>query len=170
MVWTNTSRGVLDGVIERVLGDSVLQTPEPSASVSAVTLLDEARATGIGITTVRGRDDIHALHVSEEAASRMLATLGEDVAFVVPVHSVPLGGIERLGWWRVDLKSGEALTVMDSGLNGDVSQQFALWRVMLNSAGAGIAAWKLMAGLMVEVFVALVSIAKGLHGLANETK
>jgi hypothetical protein len=170
VVWANTSRGVLDGVIERVLGDSVRQTQEPSASLSAVTLMDRARATGIGITTVRSGEDIHALHVSEEAASRMIATLGEDVAFVVPVHSVPFGGIERLGWWRVDLKSGEALAVLDSGLNGDIVEQFTLWRVMVNNASAGIASWKLMAGLMVEVFVALVSIAKGLQGLANETK
>jgi hypothetical protein len=51
VVWANTSRGVLDGVVERVLGDSVRQTPELSASVSAVTVMDEARATGIEITT-----------------------------------------------------------------------------------------------------------------------
>jgi transglutaminase-like putative cysteine protease len=114
---SNLSRGVLDGVAEHILGDVIARAPARSVPTSTVAIMDEARAAGTEIGTFRNRASIEALPASE-AKSRMLSTLADDRVFVAPVHPVSVAGGERLGWWQVDLATGETVGVVDSGLHG----------------------------------------------------
>ena len=115
---SNLSRGVLDGVAEHVLGDGITRTPARSFLTSTVAIMDEARAAGTEIGTFRTRGSIEALPASEAAKSRMLSTLADDRVFVAPGHPVSAVDGDRLGWWQVDLATGETVGVVDSGLHG----------------------------------------------------
>ena len=54
----------------------------------------------------------------------MVRNLSDGVVLLAPRRGRATGPTERLAWWRVDLRSGETLAVMDSGLHQGSAEMF----------------------------------------------
>jgi len=112
----NLLRGVLDGVLEHTLLEQSASSRPRVPLASTVAVVEAASSSGIPRRAVSSAQDVRALAVSDDVKARM--TLAAQTAVLVaPARTVGINGEERLGWWQVDVRSGETLAVMDSGLH-----------------------------------------------------
>jgi len=70
----------------------------------------------------------HAVRVltSDFAAAgghRLASDVGPGKAIIVPARPVDVGGEDRSGGWVVDLRSGHAIALVDSGLRQDITER-----------------------------------------------
>lgn len=118
--WENVRHGLVDGAIERHLPmagntaapSSLSQTYDTSATVAT------AMAKGIDVRAVTGADAAALLKgdLADAGGERLLAEVGDGIAMVGPVQSLPAGGEPRFGIWTVDLRTGQVNALVDSGL------------------------------------------------------
>ncbi len=118
VIWANASRGILDGALEHTMfGDLVPPISLQTDPASTVAIMERARRSGTALKALRTPDSIQQLEASDDIKARMRTAFSDSVALVVPVRPVLIGERPRLGWWQVDLQSGETLAVMDTGLH-----------------------------------------------------
>jgi hypothetical protein len=106
-------QGVLDTLNEPAI---VLRNGPALPGQSTAALFEEAARQGIGITTVRDADDVRLAGFPGPARARMLEDLDAGQVLVAPSKPIILDGKPRVGWWRVDPNSGQAVGMMDTGL------------------------------------------------------
>lgn len=122
--WANVRRGLYDAVLEHVLvGAGAGHGGVEGDLSSAVGILDEAQRRGIGVAVVADGAALQRIGAPEPVKARMRAALADGVVLVTPAQALPAGGARRLGWWRIDLRNGDALAVMDDGLHTSSEQQ-----------------------------------------------
>ena len=107
------TQGVLDTLQEPSM---VLHDGPVLPGQSTAALFEEAARQGIGITTVRNAEDVRLAGFPGPARARMLEDLEAGQILVVPGKPIVLDGKPRVGWWRIDPSSGQAVGMMDSGL------------------------------------------------------
>lgn len=107
------TQGVLDTLHEPAI---VLHNGPALPGQSTAALFEEATKQGIGITTVRNADDARLAGFPGPARARMLEDLEAGQVLVVPSKPIVLDGRPRVGWWRIDPSSGQAVGMMDTGL------------------------------------------------------
>ncbi|MDQ7842430.1 MAG: hypothetical protein QN141_03460 [Armatimonadota bacterium] len=123
VVWANVRRGLYDGVLEHGLIADLGQGWPGQVAVGPLGVFEEARRRGIDVVAVTDPEGISKLRAADAVKARLREAFGEDVLLVVPAQAVPLNGLERLGWWRIDLRTGETLAVMDTGLHQTGTEQ-----------------------------------------------
>ena len=107
------TQGVLDTLHEPAI---VLHDGPALLGQTTAALFEEAARQGIGITTVRNADDVRLAGFPGSARARMLEDLDAGQVLVAPSKPIILDGKPRVGWWRVDPNSGQAVGMMDTGL------------------------------------------------------
>jgi transglutaminase-like putative cysteine protease len=126
VVSANLARSVLDGAVEHILlGELTPTSGRRLASLSTVEVMNRADALGTDLIAVTTPEGIERVQASQTTKARMLGSLTRDVALVVPARALPFEGMDRLAWWQVNLKSGEALAVMEDGLHGQLVEYLA---------------------------------------------
>jgi hypothetical protein len=110
------------GVADTVAETMVIPGPEPHTNTCF--LVDIAKDQGIGWRLVRDPRDREweKWRLSEDVRARIEQSLEEGWAVVVPERPLVIEGKPRLGWWRIDLQSGETVGVMDSGFHQDTTE------------------------------------------------
>jgi hypothetical protein len=105
--------GVRDTLLERivVLGDLAAKPADGTAALFAA-----AASAGIEPIAVRAADDPRLSTFPAAARARLAADLAEGYVAVVPQQPLMLDGEPRLGWWRVDERTGHTVGAMDTGL------------------------------------------------------
>ncbi|MGH9408792.1 MAG: transglutaminase domain-containing protein [Vicinamibacterales bacterium] len=124
VVWANVLRGVLDGALEQTFfGDRASATSPLVRGVSTVAVFDEARAANARRLAVRAPDLLAPLHLPDVARARMQAALDDGrTALVTPDRALPVHGEPHVGWWQIDLATGETLGVLETGLHQDLEE------------------------------------------------
>jgi hypothetical protein len=107
-------RGVVDGVLERVLFE-YLSAPQPALSTSL--LFELAQLAGIPPKLVTTEEQLASLELEEDARARLHREIAGGSSALVPERPVPLSGLPRSAWWRIDPRSGEVVAVTDEGLH-----------------------------------------------------
>lgn len=115
-------RGVVNGTLERVLLEHIaaevrqkLQAPEV---VSTSLVFDRAAAEQVPILILPQERARLEAEQPEDGRARLEEDLSQGHLAVVPQRAVLVEGRPRLGWWRVDPRSGETVAVTDEGLYG----------------------------------------------------
>jgi len=103
-----------------------------------VAVMTQARQRSIPIRAVTVATRIEDLPVAEDVKAVMRNAFGADVAYVVPSASVTVNGAERLGWWRLDLRTGETLAVLDNGLHFTVGELLLSVAIITAIAAAAV--------------------------------
>jgi hypothetical protein len=119
LVWANLARGVLDGVVEQfILEDLAGSSGIGNAAVSTVAVVDKMTASHEGLVVLESDHAVRSVRAPGPVQARMTTSVKEGMTLVAPPHPVSLGSKPRLGWWQVDVRSGETIAVMDTGLHG----------------------------------------------------
>ena len=107
------NQGVADTLAEAMS----VPGPEPHMNVSY--LVDLAKNQGIDWQLVKSFDDKkwERWRLSEDIRKRIENSLANGWSVVLPERPLVVEGRARLGWWRVDLRNGETLGVMDTGFH-----------------------------------------------------
>jgi len=135
IISANVLRGILDAALEHVIISTLMPSANGVATTSStLAIIEQAMADRIDVDALTRRDEVTVLRVSEDVKARMQRSLGEGAVLIAPGRMVRFGGVERLAWWRVDLRSGEVLAIMDSGLHQTASEMFGVMVVSAISA------------------------------------
>jgi uncharacterized repeat protein (TIGR01451 family) len=109
----------------RGVSESFAETEVPEAflgsATSAATVLSEAFALGIPLTTIDAHNlsRLDSLSISDEAKARITAAVAQGKVVIVPTTEVPLAGTPTIAWYQVDPVSGEAIGVNEDGTHGE---------------------------------------------------
>ena len=112
------NQGVADTLAEAM----AVPGPEPHMNVGY--LVDLAKNQGIEWQLVKSFQDNswEKWRLSEDVRKRIEDSLAKGWSVVVPERPLVVEGRARLGWWRIDLRSGETLGVMDTGFHQDTTE------------------------------------------------
>jgi hypothetical protein len=110
-VRANLARSVADAAIE---GD-VLMFSSHFRRNAAIDIFDQARTQGIPLAVFHGGAPLNGLQVSDLARARM-GDEGPAAVLVAPERAP--AGEAYFAWWKLDPSNGEAITTLDTGLNG----------------------------------------------------
>jgi transposase-like protein len=112
------NQGVADTLSEAM----AVPGPEPHMNVSY--LVDLAKNQGIDWRLVNSFQDNRweKWRLSEDIRQRIENSLAKGWSVVVPERPLVIEGKTRLGWWRIDLRNGETLGVMDTGFHQDTTE------------------------------------------------
>src|SRR5579863_2393397 len=105
-------RSVNDAVIE---GDALMPKAQ-TRRVAAIDIFDRARTEGIRLVTVRGGGILTSIQAPDPARARMASA--ESSSLLIAPERTPSGNPSQFAWWHLDPSTGEAFSVLDSGLNG----------------------------------------------------
>jgi hypothetical protein len=112
LVRANVARSVADAAIE---GDVLRRKAEPG-QLAAINIFDQARTQHIPLIAVRGGAPVTSLQASDIALARMAgATPG---SLLIAPERTPSANPSHFAWWKLDPATGEAISVLDTGLNG----------------------------------------------------
>lgn len=118
LAWTNCMRGILDGVLEDLPFAALAhEVPRQLRAAGAVTMMQRAREAQIPFAVVTHADQVGRMKIRDHVKAQMLAALDGDAIVVSPTSEVELANRLGLAWWRIDLKSGEAVGMTDAGLH-----------------------------------------------------
>jgi hypothetical protein len=119
VVWSNVLRGVLDGALEQTLfGDLGSNDARLARSVSTTAVFGDARAENTRRIAIRTPGALASLHLPDAARARMQAALESgSTALVAPERALSIRGEPHVGWWQIDLATGETLGVLETGLH-----------------------------------------------------
>jgi len=108
-----------------------------------------------------------------DAVARVRNDIADHFAVIVPPQPVAVDGLKRAGWWRVDLRTGTCVGVMDTGFHAQEYVQFVkyLMAQLLTKPGASVLAHVMTnaPGLGIGdllIFGALCGLMGGLAGYA----
>lgn len=110
------TQGVLDTLQEAIVTFRT-QAARPGDCTPA--LFAEAEKQGIASVVLRTADAERLAPFPVATRTRLAADLAAGFAVVVPEKPVAVDGAPRLGWWRIDLATGQTIGVMDTGLLQD---------------------------------------------------
>jgi len=112
------NQGVADTLAEAMI------VPGPEPHMNLIYLFDLAKDQQIGWRLAKEIQDKDwkKWRLSEDVRVRIQQSLLDRWAVVVPDRPVVIEGKQRLGWWRVNLQSGETLGVMDTGFHQDTTE------------------------------------------------
>jgi hypothetical protein len=112
------NQGVADTLAEAM----IIPGPEPHMNLNY--LIDLAKDQQIGWRLAEDIQDKEweKWRLQEDVRERIERTLMNGWAVVVPERPIIVDGKPRLGWWRVNLESGETLGVMDTGFHQDTTE------------------------------------------------
>lgn len=111
-------QGVEDTAAEWLLASAFLETGGDGQTTSSVSeIFRLARAQGVDWSAIRSVDDPawQRIQLGADARARINQDLAAGYIVVAPNRPVMLNGHTRVGWWRVDPKSGQSLGVDDMG-------------------------------------------------------
>jgi transglutaminase-like putative cysteine protease len=112
LVRANLTRSITDAAIE---GDMFM--PEArEKGIAAVDIFDRARMQGIRLVTVRGGAPLNSLEAPDLARARMASS--EAGSLLIAPGRMPSGSPPHFAWWKLDPSTGEAISTLDTGLNG----------------------------------------------------
>ncbi|RLJ16827.1 hypothetical protein DJ031_15245 [bacterium endosymbiont of Escarpia laminata] len=117
----NMSKGSWDSKLEHAIVERLLaaQNPDVRIAASPIAVFRAAKAQGIPLAVLTGPADITArlegLEISNEAKARIASALREGRQVNVPETMVDLDGTPAIGWWEIDMKSGEIIAVSEDG-------------------------------------------------------
>ncbi len=129
--WMNVHHGLADGALERhVLALARIAKEQRGAAdaaeeVSTSSLAARARERGIDLSALEGENAVRTLQSDFAAAGgyRLASDVGPGKAIIMPARPVEVGGENRSGGWVVDLRSGHAIALVDSGLRQDITER-----------------------------------------------
>jgi hypothetical protein len=115
-------RGVVNGHLERVLGDFLASPEVPGAVLSAPTMstslvFERAQASRAPIVLLERDATALAGDVPADGRARVENALAAGWVALAPTGPVDVGGEPRLAWWQVDRRSGATIAVTDAGLH-----------------------------------------------------
>jgi hypothetical protein len=107
------NQGVADTLAE------IMALPGPDPHMNVCNLVDLAKNQGIDWQLVKNPEDKkwEKWRLSEDIRQRIQESLASGWSVLVPKRPLVIEGKARLGWWRVDLRNGETLGVMDTGFH-----------------------------------------------------
>ena len=110
------------GVADTLAEAKAVPGPEPHMNVT--NLVDFAKNQGIDWQLVKNFEDKkwEKWRLSENIRQRIKESLAKGWSIVVPERPLVIDGKARLGWWRIDLRDGETLGVMDTGFHQDTTE------------------------------------------------
>ena len=117
--FANVFRGVVNGTLERLLGDQLLEGLGSGAvsHLNTSQLFDRAYAEQVPLLLLpQESDKLNAL-IPAEARARLEAEVQRGFLVVVPSRALTFHGAPRLAWWRMNPQTGEAVGVTDEGLH-----------------------------------------------------
>lgn len=139
IIWAGVLRGVLDGVLEHdVIRDALASAQGQATALSTVAIMAQARERNVPVIAVADPGRIEVLPVSEDVKATMQTGLRPGVLDIVPTQPVGISGNQRLGWWQVTLKTGDALAVLDNGLHFTVGELLLSVTIIVALAQASI--------------------------------
>jgi hypothetical protein len=112
LVRANLARSVADAAIE---GTLLMPKAQPRR-IAAIDIFDRARTEGIRLVAVRGGATLAALQASDLARARMANV--EPGNLLIAPERTPSAISSHFAWWQLDPSTGEAISVLDTGLNG----------------------------------------------------
>jgi hypothetical protein len=128
--WANVVRGVFDAVLE----DTVLRINMPASErtdlLSTVALVERITASGTGLTAMTTAEEIAALKAPDAVRARISGDGGHNRLLVTSPTAIRIGNNERLGWWRIEMPSGENLGVLDTGLHQSMTENATVIAVL----------------------------------------
>ena len=117
IAWANVVRGVRDAVLEDIVLRINLPFRDRADLLSTVAILDRAGAQTGPLSALTSAEDITRIKAPEAIRSRMIAGVGQGVLLVASQNACKIQDTDRLGWWHIDMASGETLGIMDTGLH-----------------------------------------------------
>lgn len=111
LVRANVARSVADAVIE---GDVLRLKAEPRR-IAAINIFDQARTQRIRLVTTRSGAPL-AVQASDLARARMASA--EPGSLLIAPERTPSVIPSHFAWWKLDPSTGEAISTLDTGLNG----------------------------------------------------
>jgi hypothetical protein len=112
LVRANVERSVADAAIE---GD-VLRLKAGPGQIAAISVFDQARTQSIRLIAVRGGTPATSVQTSDIARARMAdAAAG---SLLIAPERTPSANPSHFAWWKLDPSTGEAISELDTGLNG----------------------------------------------------
>lgn len=112
LVRANVARSVADAAIE---GDVLRRKAQPG-QLAAINIFDLARTQHIPLIAVRGGAPVVSVQASDVARARMAGSTAGSL-LIVPERE-PSANPSHFAWWKLDPSTGEAISVLDTGLNG----------------------------------------------------
>ena len=134
--------GVGDTAAEWLLASAFLETGEDGQATSSVSeIFRLARGQSVDWLAIRSVDDPawQRIQLGVDARARINMDLAAGYIVVAPSRPVMLNGHPRIGWWRVDPKSGQSLGVDDLGWGATMVEYMNL---LANVTGAGLCIYK----------------------------
>jgi hypothetical protein len=110
------TRAAADAAIEGALVNTNARPPANGPRVAALDVFERARTEGIRLVAVHGGQPLAAVQPTDVARARM-AGAGAGAVLVAPERT-PAAVPQRFAWWQIDPSTGDAVTVLDSGLHG----------------------------------------------------
>jgi hypothetical protein len=108
----NLARSVADAAIE---GDGIRLKAE-SRQIAAINVFDQARTQRIRLIAVHAGTPMTSVQASDVARARMAgASAGR---LLIAPERTPSANPSHFAWWELDPSTGEAISVLDTGLNG----------------------------------------------------
>jgi hypothetical protein len=112
LVRANLARSVADAVIE---GDLLMPKAQPRR-VAAIDIFDRARTEGFRLVALRSGAPLASVQASDLARARMASA--EAGRLLIAPERTPSANPSHFAWWKLDPSTGEAISVLDTGLNG----------------------------------------------------
>ncbi len=110
------ARAAGDAAIESALLNSDARPPANGTRLAALDVFERARADGIHFVTVRSGEPLNGIEPTDVSRARMAAA--EPGRVLIAPERTPSAAPPRFAWWLVDPSTGDAVTVLDSGLHG----------------------------------------------------
>lgn len=108
----NLARSVGDAAIE---GDVFL--PEAQARrIAGIDIFSRTRSEGIRLVAVRAGAPLTSVQTSDLARARMASA--ENGSLLIAPERTPSPASSHFAWWKLDPSTGEAISTLDTGLNG----------------------------------------------------
>ena len=119
--------GVKEGPFAVRLGQGVADTNAErlvlaggSALTNTLDLFSSSAAQGLKPILVSSLDNSWSqTGWLPDAVARVRNDIADHFAVIVPPQPVAAGGLKRTGWWRVDLRTGTCVGVMDTGFHAE---------------------------------------------------
>lgn len=126
--WLNLHYGLIAGALERHLlayapFDREGAAPNPDA-LSTTAVFELARSSGVGVRAAAGPNasDLLRREFAATGGDRVATEVSGVTAAIFPERPVRFRDEDRFGLWTVDLASGHAVPLLDTGLHQDLAE------------------------------------------------